>query len=86
MLETLVNAAFAVIAIPIGVGLLGYGIYLSVKGDSDTGLFLILLGVLVGGAVVSGFVSKRKRRPKAAAPPPPPPMPTLPPRPRKRRK
>lgn len=56
MFEGSVNCLFTVIALPLGLWLLGYGIYLLITGDPDYGVFLVLLGALLLGAIGSGFL------------------------------
>lgn len=51
-----VNCLFTVIALPLGLWLLGYGIYLLAIGDLDYGVFLALLGALLLGAIGSGLL------------------------------
>ena len=58
-LEGILNCVFSIIALPLGLWLLGYGIYLLVKGEGDYGVFLILLGLLLLAAVGSGFLRGR---------------------------
>ena len=66
-MEGILNILFAIIALPLGLGLLGYGAFYCVKGDADTGIFLILLGLLLAGSVGWGYiVAAAKARRKAA--------------------
>lgn len=60
MFEGSVNCLFTVIALPLGLWLLGYGIYLLAIGDLDYGVFLALLGALLLGAIGSGLLRGRK--------------------------
>ena len=58
--DSLVNCLLAIIALPLGLGLLGYGVYLCAKRDPDTGSFLIVLGLLTG-SVGWGYVGARAK-------------------------
>jgi len=59
--DSFVNCLFAIIATPLVLFLVGYGIYLIPQARTDQGVFLILLGVLLLAAVASGYVSSTAR-------------------------
>ena len=61
-MESWLNCAFTGIALPLGLVLLAYGIYLLATGQGDHGVFLIVLAVLLLLAVASGhFGSSHKK-------------------------
>lgn len=62
VVEGVLNCAFTVVALPVGLGLLGYGIYLIATGEADYGVFLVLIAALLLGAVGSGFLRSRASR------------------------
>ena len=59
------NCLFTIIALPLGVALLGYGLSLLLKGEGDAGVFLLILGAMLTGSVSWGLWDA-KRRQKAA--------------------
>ncbi len=63
-MESFLNCFFTAIALPIGLFLLGSGVYQLIKGDPDQGVFLLVLAALLLGAVGSGYVGhiRKKRR------------------------
>ncbi len=64
IVTNILNVLFAIIGLPLGAVLLGYGIYLSIKGQWDYGVFLVLLGVFLLGAVVPGIVRGVRAQPE----------------------
>ena len=65
------NCLFTAIILPLGVWVLVYGIVLLVRGETDSGVFLLLLALLLLGAVgsglwrtVAGNARKSKRAPE----------------------
>jgi uncharacterized RDD family membrane protein YckC len=61
-LDTYLNCFFTVLALPLGILLVGYGIYLLSRGEKDHGIFLIVLGGLLLIAVLSGYTGVWHRR------------------------
>jgi len=60
--EGVLNCLFTIIALPLGLFLLGYGVYLIFQARTDAGIFLILLGILLLGAVASGVLTAKARK------------------------
>ena len=66
-MDRFLNKLFTIIATPIGIFLVGDGIYLSFRGKADYGVFLILCGALMIGPIVAGWLKARSKAKKAEA-------------------
>lgn len=72
-MESFLNCAFTGVALPLGLFLLVYGVYLLATGQGDQGVFLIVLAVLLLLAVASGYLGGARKRVRLKTDPPAPP-------------